>query len=63
MLSGHLGLEGGPGVAQPLAGEEAEAEGGHAEQHRLVEGEGRLLHKVTELVLQSPDHKTLVNMF
>ena len=52
-----LSLEGGPGVPDPLAGQEAEAEGGHAEQHRLVEGEGGLLHKVAELVLQQPEHE------
>ena len=52
-----LSLEGRPGVPEPLARQEAETEGRHAEQDCLVEGQGGLLHKVTELVLQQPEHE------
>ena len=50
-----LSLEGRPGVAEPLAREQAQAEGGDTEEHRLVEGERRLLHEVAHLVLQGPE--------
>ena len=56
-LCADLGLVGGPGVTQPLAGQEAQTEGGDAEEHRLVEGEGGLLHEVTELVRGDPEHE------
>ena len=57
LVISDLGLEGGPGVTQPLAGQEAEAEGGDTEEHSLVEGEGGLLDEVTELVRGDPEHQ------